>query len=120
MISFFVALASLVSAQGFCGQDISCLSQQSQYVVLGTVTSNTLNEPESSRTNYSAKINVQCAFLSFSSTGPDRGDNLIGNTIDVSKFGGNNKCPIGYKDATVGSSQIFFIAVRYYIQSNNL
>ena len=106
-------LSSIVSAQGACGNDIDCLSKLSQYVVVGTVLSNSKNDPNSSPTNYSASINVKCAFLSFSSTGPDRGDNLIGNSISVSKFGGSNKCPPGFSDATVGSTQIFFIAVEY-------
>lgn len=106
-----LALASLVSSQGTCGPDVSCLAQLSQYVVIGTVLSNTKNDPMASPTNYSATINVKCAFLSFSSTGPDRGDNLVGRNIDVSKFGGNNKCE-SVNEADVGATRIFFVAVR--------
>jgi hypothetical protein len=108
LISLF--LASMVSSQGICGEDLPCLSQLSQYVVIGTVEANT---KASSPRNYSATINVKCAFLSFSSTGPDRADNLVGKSIDVSKFGGSNKCPPqSTNDANVGTTRIFFIAVR--------
>jgi hypothetical protein len=118
MISYLLksALISLilsVSAQSNCGNDIDCLSRISQYVVLGTVVSNTINQNGSSVRNYNASIAVKCAFLSFTAQGPDRGDNLAGQTIDVTRFGGGNACPSGFTQADVNSTQIFFIHVRY-------
>ena len=108
-----LAFASIASAQTACGNDLGCLSKLSQYVVLGTVVSNTLNA--STRANYNATIAVKCAFVSFTRDGPDHGENLAGNTINVSKFGGGSGCPGGFTDAIVNSTQIFFIHVRYFL-----
>ena len=107
----FLGLLSLVSAQDLCGQDLSCLAALSQYVVLGTVLTNTLGMEGSTTRNYNATISVKCAFLSFSSP-PDAGDNLAGQIINVSKFGGGSSCPHGFVNADINSTQIFFIHVR--------
>jgi hypothetical protein len=108
-----LSFASIVASQGegICGPDLFCLSRLSQYVVIGTVLSNTKNDATSSPTNYSATIAVKCAFLSFSSTGPDRGDNLVGRDINVAMFGGNNKCRSA-NEADLNVTRIFFIAVQ--------
>jgi hypothetical protein len=112
--SLILFILSSVSAQVVtsCYRDPTCLAKISQYVILGTVVSNTLNQTGSSLANYNASIAVKCAFISFTENGPDPGNNLAGYTIDVTGFGGGNKCPSGVTHAEVNATQLFFIHVR--------
>jgi hypothetical protein len=112
--SFILFFLYSASAQNFdiCKSDPICLAKISQYVVLGQVVSNTLNQEGSSVTNYNASIAVKCVFASFTKGGPDPANNLAGYTIDVTGFGGGYMCPSGVSHAAVNSTQLFFIHVR--------
>ncbi|KAL2914501.1 hypothetical protein HK105_206068 [Polyrhizophydium stewartii] len=119
-VSALSLFASLASAQltfqpaPNCGlpADPKCLITNAQYTVVGTVTSNTLNESTSTPANYNATVNIRCVWASFTSP-PSTGEGLVGNNLLVANWGFPKAgCPANTgAQAVVGANRILFLYV---------